>query len=231
MPFESMNRTGATPINVHIIDGYCATAIGIKYLIEKDKSLRVSAVSHTTEDALATIQEVTSDVILLEPEMPLNGDKELIPFITEKTQSRILLFSGTSNTNILDTAILLGASGIVSKSDSPQQLIKAIQCVHNGEVWLNRNATARVLVQAARMNQGDKSSHHEQLMETLSVKERKVFEAVVNSSERKIFDIAEELNISQHTLRNHLASIYGKLGVNNRLSLFAFAKNMVKSGS
>jgi response regulator of citrate/malate metabolism len=97
MSLESFNQSSPAPISVHIIDGYCATAIGIKYLIEKDKSLRVSAVSHTMEDALTTIEAISSDVILLEPELPLNGGKELIPLIAEKTQSRVLLFSGTSN--------------------------------------------------------------------------------------------------------------------------------------
>jgi DNA-binding NarL/FixJ family response regulator len=101
-------------------------------------------------------------------------------------------------------------------------LFTAIERIHQGELWLNRDATARILLGVAKAHAPKGTTAEDQLLASLTKKEEKVFHAVATSSGKQLKIIADELCISQHTLRNHLASIYEKLGVANRLELYVF---------
>jgi DNA-binding NarL/FixJ family response regulator len=118
--------------------------------------------------------------------------------------------------------VITGARGVVSKNVAPQTLFNAIERIHQGELWLNRDATARILLGVAKAHAPKGSTAEDKLLASLTKKEEKVLQAVATSSGKQLKIIADELCISQHTLRNHLASIYEKLGVANRLELYVF---------
>ena len=70
-------------------------------------------------------------------------------------------------------------------------------------------------------------SAQKNILDTLTEKEYKVVATVARNSEMPLKDIADQLHISEHTLRNHLASIYEKLGVRNRLELYVFCSKLM----
>lgn len=213
-------------IRVHLIDGYRCTAWGLQQLINSAKHLKVVAVSHDQDEAINHLVKHPADVVLIELDL-LNGHAlELITSITSNTSSRVLVLTKVQDTALLDRSVLMGASGVYSKTDSHEQLLKAIECIHRGEIWLNRNATTRLLVEAAKMHAPKQLTPQEAKIASLSKKERHVLTTVVASPEMKLESIASSLNISQHTLRNHLANIYQKLGVKNRVSLFTFSEHL-----
>jgi two-component system, NarL family, nitrate/nitrite response regulator NarL len=106
--------------------------------------------------------------------------------------------------------------------EAPETLLKAIEKIHEGELWVNRNATSRILMQIAAANAPKEISIQEKRLSSLTVKEQKVVHAIHGSSEKTLKQVADKLHISEHTLRNHLASIYEKLEVRNRLELYVF---------
>ena len=118
-----------------------------------------------------------------------------------------------------DRAILAGAWGILHKADPAQVILKAIARVNAGELWLDRSSLGRLLGalgrRAAKM---DESPAHS----TLTAAERKVVAAVMRykGSPNKV--VAAFLHLSEHTLRNHLASIYSKLGIHRRVDLVLY---------
>ena len=89
-------------------------------------------------------------------------------------------------------------------------------------MWVNRNATSRILMQIATANAPKEITVQEKRLSSLTVKEQKVVRAIHASSEKTRRQVSEKLHISEHTLRNHLASIYEKLEVRNRLELYVF---------
>ena len=95
-------------------------------------------------------------------------------------------------------------------------ILKAIERVH-GEPWLDRTAMGRVLQTLSR-RQVEQPPHA-----GLTAAERKIVAAVVRQRSAPNKVIAAALHISEHTLRNHLASIYGKLGINKRVDLVLHA--------
>jgi DNA-binding NarL/FixJ family response regulator len=132
----------------------------------------------------------------------------------------VLILTGLSEGEAKERAFLAGARGFIHKSEPAEVILKAIECVHAGEVWLDRAAMAGVLRTLSRQRG---SESQQGTYSTLTAAERKVVAAVVRQKSAPNKVIAAALNISEHTLRNHLSTIYGKLGLSKRLDLVLHA--------
>jgi DNA-binding NarL/FixJ family response regulator len=121
-----------------------------------------------------------------------------------------------------ERAIFKGARGIILKDEPADTLIKAIDRVHDGELWLDRATTGRVFSTFA--NGGARRLDPEaQKIATLTPKERRIVSAICEQRGAKSQSVADSLHMSEHTLRNHLTSIYSKLDVRNRVELVIYA--------
>jgi DNA-binding NarL/FixJ family response regulator len=123
-----------------------------------------------------------------------------------------------------DKAVLAGARGIVGKEESPENILKAIDKVHRGELWLDRVSTSRIFVELSRQKgtQAETDPEREKIG-TLTPRERQIAAAIASDAGATTRNIAKKLHLSDHTIRNHLTSIYDKLGLANRLELYVFA--------
>lgn len=126
----------------------------------------------------------------------------------------------------MDEAILNGARGIVRKEEPAERLLLAIEKVVMGEFWLDREATGRMF--DAFMLRDAHATREKQKLGLLTEKEKKVIKAVLEDAAASNKLLAQKLFISEHTLRNHLSSIYQKLEVENRMSLYMYATKHCK---
>jgi DNA-binding NarL/FixJ family response regulator len=115
----------------------------------------------------------------------------------------------------------LGASGVVYKNKSADMLIKAVECVHAGEAWLDRSTTASLLRELSPRNRAPKKNPEEIKISSLSQRERDVIKLVGKGFKNK--QIAEALFISDITVHHHLTNIYSKLEVTDRLELLIYS--------
>jgi len=115
-------------------------------------------------------------------------------------------------------AMLAGARGILSKAERAEVILKAITRVHAGEPWLDRGSLGKLLDVLGRNAADAETPAHS----TLTAAERKVVAAVVRHKGSPNKVIAASLHLSEHTLRNHLASIYSKLGIHRRVDLVLY---------
>jgi len=211
-----------TKIKIQIVDPQQIALWGMKHLISTVKSFYVCATVTNGKEAVEQALAHNPDVIVLEPELDGEDGLGLISILLEKTKSKIIIYTGTKNTSIHDQAVVKGARGVITKTESTDTLLKAIEKIHLGELWINRNATSRILMQIAQANAPKALSNEQKKLATLSTKEEKVTRAIQMYAEKTLKEIAGTLNISEHTLRNHLASIYSKLDLRNRLELYVF---------
>ena len=117
-----------------------------------------------------------------------------------------------------------GARGVVGKDESADVLLLAIERVHAGEVWINRQMMGKVLSAISSGTAKVSNSNPETArIDSLTPREREIVRVVVKNRGAKSIEIAEAMHISEHTLRNHLTVIYDKLKLRNRLDLFAYA--------
>jgi two-component system nitrate/nitrite response regulator NarL len=175
----------------------------------------------TVADCAAQLARTPFDVALLD----LDGDDgaEGVSTLYAQTQARILAISGSRDTALHDSAVLGGARGFIEKRHPPELLLKAIEKVCEGELWVDRAATSRIFMELARQKAAKNRSPEHHKIATLTPRERQSIAAIAGDPHAPGKTIAERLHISEHTLRNHLTSIYGKLGVANRLALYAYA--------
>jgi two-component system, NarL family, nitrate/nitrite response regulator NarL len=211
-------------IRVMLIDDHKTMLWGLERLIAGQKSrMEVVGVASTCEEALAQIDKADPDVILLDLDLDGKNSLDILPGLLANGRSRALVFTGTREPATLHQAVLLGARGVLHKDASAELVLKAVEKVYQGELWLDREMLGRVLGGFMNQTTTRKPDLDAERIATLTDRERKIVGAIVEGKGAMNKTIAQRLFISDHTLRNHLTSIYQKLCVANRLELYVYA--------
>jgi DNA-binding NarL/FixJ family response regulator len=209
-------------IRVILIGGHALARAGLKSLFASRGGIAVVGETSTKSDALALVEREQPDIILLDLEMSEGGGVELIPnLVAMSPKARLIALTGNQDRQMYRRAVRLGAMGLMHKDQPPGTLIKAIERVHAGEVWLDRSLTASVLGEISRGVCAKEASPEAAQIASLTDREREVISAVGTGLKNK--QIADILFISEVTVRHHLTSIYSKLEVSNRLELIIYA--------
>ena len=182
----------------------------------------VGAVTNV-EEALERIAECKPDVVLLDLDLGGRNGIDVIPEILSRCAARVLIVTGVRDPKLHDRAVMAGACGVVAKEDPAETILKAIEKATLGELWLDRAATGRVFVELSRRSENRALDPLMRRIESLTAKERQIVSELASNAGATTRAIAARLCISEHTLRNHLSSIYSKLGLSTRVELWAFA--------
>lgn len=172
-------------------------------------------------ESLAPLAQRPADVVVVDSD-DADPDQALAK-LKAATSAKLLLLTGSQDVAMLDRAVMGGVRGVVRKSDPPNLLLKAIELIHGGELWIDRAATGRIFMEMARRKVARRDDPDERKIASLTLRERKTIAAMTSDASVPAKVIADRLCISEHTLRNHLTSVYAKLGLANRLDLYAYA--------
>ncbi len=174
------------------------------------------------QSALMMAKETRPDIILLELNLDGVLDLEAIPkLLNASPKSRIILLTGIREMQMHHKAIELGAMGIILKEERAKVVVKAIQKVYSGEVWIDRMMMANFIVKMTHNTSSGSDDPDALRIAQLTDREREVIQLIGKGYKNK--QIAEDLSISEVTVRHHLTSIYSKLNVSDRLELIIFA--------
>ncbi len=176
-----------------------------------------------TELSQARLDEAQKHANVVVVDLELAEEANEVDGITEAIAGRVVLLTSSKDVSTLDKAVLAGVRGIVRKNEPAQVLLKAVEKVHEGELWIDRGATSRIFMQMARQQAAQQNDPERMKIGTLTTRERQMIVAVARDTASPGKVIASRLCISEHTLRNHLSSIYNKLGLSSRLDLYAYA--------
>lgn len=170
---------------------------------------------------LATFLTTTTDrfdIVLLSTE---DENPSLMLRIAAMSDAKVLLLALEREPSNVEDWLKEGARGLINPQADSAQLLKAITKVYAGEFWFNRQITSRIL---SGIGQAKELSDEQKRIAGLTAKEKLVVKAVVDGGGKTLRETAKDLEISENTVRNHLRSIYSKLGLANRLELFVFAQ-------
>jgi len=207
------------PIRVLIVDDHPSVLWGLRKLIDSEEPrMRVVDQATCRQEAFNALRH-DPDVILLDLDLGDDNGLDMVAQLREQSRAKVIILTGMRDPAVCDQALLQGAAGLVHKSQPAEVILKAIAHVHEGELWMDRATTARVFERMSGSAKTAASSPDALLTD----RERGIVSAVVKHKGAPGKIIADALHISGHTLRNHLASIYGKLGVHRRLDLVLFA--------
>ena len=221
-----MGANNNTPIQVFLIDDHCSILWGLGRLIESGTPpMKVVGSATNQTEALQLLNGTSPDVILLDIDLGKENGIEAIPkLVGAVSTAKILVLTGLRDKSVHDKAILAGAKGVVEKEAPAHTILTAIAKVHEGQLWLDRAAASRIFVEFSRKGAAAQAPDPEQRkIAALTDRERQIIAGISTNAGATARTIAEKLHISEHTLRNHLTSIYDKLDVANRLELFAYA--------
>ena len=146
------------------------------------------------------------------------GDRRLIREMLSQARLKVLVLTGCRDITVHDRAVLAGATGLTSKTGPVEVLLWAIERVHEGEVWIDHGSVSRIFHELTHRS----DPQEDQKLLKLTRKERSVVDMVKRYASASNREIAVQLHISENTLRNHLTSVYSKLGLSSRMQLYAF---------
>lgn len=215
-----MNRT----IRVTLIDDHRSLLWGLERLVNSAKPvMEVVGTATSVNEALQLLDTVPTDVIVLDLDLSGESGVRAISSLVIKSKAKILVLTGSNDYSLHDAAVLAGARGIVEKASPAESILKAIEKVYEDEMWLSSKATGRIFLELSRRKAPENNDPHQQKIASLTRKERLIAAEVGSDpSSTTTKEIAKRLFISEFTLRNHLTAIYEKLGVANRLELYAY---------
>lgn len=220
------------PIRILLIDDHVIVRAGLRMLIENRKGMVVAGEAGTRIDALSIAASEQPDVILLDLDMGAeNGLDFLRELVAAATRARVIILTGVRDPEIHRRAVHLGAMGLVLKDKATEVLIKAIEKVHSGEVWLDRSLTASVLTEMSQADESRRTDPDAKRISSLTDRELEITGLVCKGLKNR--QIAEQLFISEATVRNHLTSILSKLALTDRfeLALYAYRHHLAKPPS
>ena len=217
-----------TPIRVMVVENHQLILWALTKLINSHRpGMEVVAVASTQSDALFQLPTAAPDLVLMKYELAVTAHQGDLPEVLTCGR-HTLLFAEEVGADTLASTLRCGAHGLLSRRSSADEIVKAIEKTHQGELWFGREATCLAL---NALRGGEPVRTHHDGLDALTPRERRVLQAVVANKVRTNRDLAKILFISESTLRNHLSSIYQKLGVSNRLDLYVYAQSHLVTNS
>lgn len=199
--------------------------------LTRQKKFRVTDSVMTANEVLKAVQSRNVDVALITPTLadgPLSGFgalrqiRETCPDV--KT---VILLSGPEHSMVVD-AFRAGARGVFAMSSSNfKSLCRCVEQVYEGQIWASSSELSEVIdafTQLAPMRIVNADG-----MRLLTKREEEVVRLLAEGMQNR--DIATELKLSEHTVKNHLFHIFDKLGVSSRIELVLYAVSSTKKSS
>ena len=209
-------------IRIIVLEEYEIFRKGICLLLSQQKNFEIVGDAGTWDQAMTMILHEQPDIVLVGLKPEDNEKIDLLPEISVAAEkAKILVISKANDQEFHRKAVRLGASGVLSHDKSTGMLVKAVACVNEGEVWLDRFTTASLLRELSPGNRTAKQDPTERKIASLTYREREVIKQIGRGLKNK--QIAKVLYISEITVHHHLTSIYSKLEVTDRFELLIFA--------
>lgn len=204
-----------TPVRVILADDHALVIEGLRGLIDHEPDLQVVATVQNGDELLHILEHQPADVAVVDLQMPYHGLTALAEIRRRQLPVRVLVLTAYFDGESIQAALALEAEGFVLKTEPPAQTVAAIRQVAQGQLVFPR-AAQRWLAQNRRQAESP--------LDALSAREQEVLSHAAQGKTNA--EIAQELVISENTVRFHLKSIFEKLHLNNRTEAAAwFFKN------
>jgi two-component system, NarL family, response regulator DegU len=205
-------------IRIAIADQQPIFRHGLRRLLETDPRLVIVSETNDGATAAEAIRELRPDILLL----GLNASRypavdTLREVAANGGEVRTIILAVRLGAPEVASAIQLGACAVLPKDSAPDELFNCIHAVMAGHMWVGRAPTSTMDASLKKL----KATRRQLKAFGLTQREIEIVKAVMADSSTK--GIAERSSISQNTVKSHLAHIFSKMGVSNRVELVQFA--------
>ena len=212
---------GKPTIKVGVADDEPIYRMGVAKLLESESDLTLVGDASNGMEAILLLERYDPDVLLLDLRMPvMDGIEVLSEIAKRKMRTRVILMLTNTDRDKAVRAVRLGARGILFKDAEAGLLVKSLRKIHAGEVWIDNPILSQALESLVTKPAAPPGTS-DQRDQRLSSREMEVVRCVAMGLRNK--EVADKLGVSEATIKNHLTSVYSKLGVSDRLELILYA--------
>lgn len=210
-------------IRVVLADDHILIREGIRQLLEFDGSISIVGEANDGDECIEKLLNTKPDVLLLDVNMPKKNGIEVLEEIKNRNiDVKVLILTVHNETEYLLKAVDIGVDGYILKDSKSSELKKAISTVLDGEQYIQPS-----LIPALN-NRLISRDEDKDKIDSLTKRELEVLIQVANGMFNK--EIANSLNISERTVKNHISNIFKKIDVSDRTqaAVFAIKNDIIK---
>ena len=212
-------------IKILLVDDHEVVRMGLRTLLDKRPGFAIVGEAGAVGEAVAAAAQLEPDVVVMDIRLPDGTGVDACREIrAARPETRVIMLTSFADEEAVYGSIMAGAAGYLLKQTRGQSLAEAIERVARGESLLDPSVTNKVLERMRALASGEADE-----LATLTAQERKILAAIAEGKTNK--EIAEEVFLSDKTVKNYVSSILSKLNLRRRSEAAAFiAQRRAKSG-
>ena len=201
-------------VRIILADSQAIYRVGIRKVFALEDDLRVVAQADSIENLRSAVERYPTDIVLLEGSL-LAGTANVIPDLLKVAPDiKLIVQAVAADENHTVELYRRGVRGIISRSISPDLLVRCVRRIAAGETWID-NQSVNWVIEAYRAQAATLVNPRTQ--PRLSPKEMAIITCITQGKRNK--EIAFQLGTTEQVIKNYLRKIYDKLGVSDRLEL------------
>lgn len=213
-----MNKVHHSRIRIVVVDDHVLFREGLVAIIRSAPDIEVVGQAGTVREAVELVGSIKPDIVLMDFRLPDGtGVDATRAILKEDPECKIVFLTMSEEDDDLFSAVRSGAKGYLLKNMHPAKLMATIKSVYGGESALSRSMTMRIMEELART----KASEHKGDA-TLTHRELDVLREIASGFSN--LEIADHLVVSENTVKYHVHSILGKLGLSDRREAADYAR-------
>jgi two-component system, NarL family, nitrate/nitrite response regulator NarL len=201
-------------IRIILADSQAIYRVGIRKIFALEDDLRVVAQADSLENLKSAIERFPTDVVLLEGALLSGSTTAIADLLATSPEVKLIVQAPISDESYTVELYRRGVRGIISRSISPDLLVRCVRRIAAGETWID-NQSVNWIIEAYRAQAAALVNPRSQ--PRLSPKEMAIITCITQGKRNK--EIAYQLGTTEQVIKNYLRKIYDKLGVSDRLEL------------
>lgn len=201
-------------IRVVLADDHPLIRSGLRTRLEEEPGLVVVGEVANSESAMQACQDQQPDVLVLDLNMPGPAATSVVAFAHEHCPTmKVLVLTAYDHDAYVRGLVGAGVSGYVLKDEAPDALVDAVRSVANGGTWFSRAVVKKLIQPREQQRPGPR----------LTPREQELLDLLGRGWDN--WRLAQELHLSEQTVRNYLSRLYSKLGVQTRAGAIVWARD------
>jgi len=216
-------------IRIVIVDDQSMVRSGLRSLLETEPDLQVVAEAADGEGAVGLVEHHRPDVVLMDIRMPvLDGISATRRIVEEGLGTRVLVLTTFDLDEYVFQALRAGASGLLLKDATAEQLVAAVRTVAAGDALLDPAVTRRVI--DAFVASPPPEPHDDGTLADLTAREMEVLRLMAHGRSNR--EIAAALFVGEATAKTHVSNVLSKLGLRDRVQavIRAYESGLIRPG-
>lgn len=206
------------PVRILIVDDHPMAREGMKVILEEEPTFQIVGEATTGKKAIELTETLMPDLILMDINLPdLNGMEATRMIKSKYPYVKIVMVTVSDDIVDLFESIKNGAQGYLLKHVEHESWIPYLKAIMNDDVQIDKPIAKQILKEFSDYEIEEENKE----IDRLSTREKEILTLVANGLTNK--EISQRLEISEHTVKNHLKNLFQKLHLNNRVQLAKYA--------